>query len=96
MFLALLLLTLCLHAMTCPRSLTRAWLVNCGGAATRPNPLAPYRSHPVLVTAVTAAAPAPATPPPPVRQPQGPDPLPGRRVSICPQPMRAPRDDDGR
>ena len=91
MFLALLLLTLCLHAMACPRWLSRAWVVKYGGAATRPHPLAPYRSHPVLVTAVMAAAPAPATPP--LRRPQGPDPLPGRRVYIRPQPMRAPRDE---
>ena len=62
MFLALLLLTLYLHAMACPRWLTNPRVVNCAGVATRPHPQAPYRSRPVPVTAVMAAAPAPATP----------------------------------
>ena len=63
MFLALLLLTLCLHAVACPRWLTRAWVVNWGGGGGRPHPMAPYRSRPVPMTVVMAAAPAPATPP---------------------------------
>ena len=62
-----------------------------GGAAARPHPVAPYRSRPVLVTPVMAVAPAAATPP--LGRPQGPDPLPGRRVSTRPQPMQAPRDE---
>ena len=42
----------------------------------------------------TAAVPAPAPPPPPpLGRPQDPDPRPGRRVSIHPQPTRAPRDE---
>ena len=69
MFLALLLLTLWLHAMTCPQRLTRAWMVNFGGAAIRPHPLAANLSHPVPVRAVMAADLAPATPPPPETTP---------------------------
>ena len=38
MFSALLLLTLCLHAMTCPRWLTRAWVVNYGGGSDTTTP----------------------------------------------------------
>ena len=92
MVLVLLLPTLCLHVVSCPRWLTRAWVVNYRGAATRPRSLAPYWTHPVPLTVVTAAAPAPATPPP-LRRPQGPDPLPGQRVSKRPQPTWAPRDE---
>ena len=38
MFLALLLMTLCVHAMACPRWLTRAWVVSCGGGGGRTTP----------------------------------------------------------
>ena len=58
------------------------------GAATRLPPLRPYRSRPGLVVVVMAAVSAPATRP--SGRPQGPD-LPGRRVSIRPQPTRASR-----
>ena len=92
MILALLLLTLCLHAVACPRWLTRVWVVTCGGAATRLRSLAPYRTRPVPETVGKAAVPAP-TPPPPLGRPRGPDPQPGRRVSIRPQPTRAPQDE---
>ena len=91
MTLALLLLTLCVHAVDCPRWFTRTSVVNCGGTATRPRSLAPYRTHPVPVAVGTAAVPAPA--PLPQGRPQDPDPKPGRRVSIHPQPTRAPRDE---
>ena len=97
MFLVLLLLTLCLHAVDCPWWLTRPGVVTCGGAATRPRTLAPCRTHPVLVAVVKvavvkAAVPAPA-PPPPLGRPQDLDPRPGMRVSIHPQPTRAPRNE---
>ena len=35
MILALLLLTLCLHAVACPQWLTSAWVVTCGGGRQR-------------------------------------------------------------
>ena len=56
--------TLCLRAAARRRRVTRAWVVNCGGLATRPRSLAPYWTHPVPVTVGMAAVLAPATPPP--------------------------------
>ena len=78
-----------LHAAADTRWLTVAWVVTCEGVATRPRSIAPYRPHPAPVTVGTAAVLAPATTP--LGRPQGPDPRPGRRVSIRPQPTRAPR-----
>ena len=60
MFLALLLLTLRLHAMTRPRWLTRAWVVTCGGGGGGGHDHAPWHpaGHaPVPVTLAMAAAP---------------------------------------
>ena len=75
------------HAAAHPPRLTRAWGLTCGGVATRPSTLVPYRTRPALVAVGMAAVPAPATPP--LGWPQCPDP---RRVSIHPQPTRAPRE----
>ena len=73
---------LSLHVVAHPRRLTGAWVVTCEGVATRPLSLAPYRPHPAPVIVGMAAVPPPATPP--LGRPQGPDPRPGRRVSIRP------------
>ena len=67
--------------------------LRCGGHAT--TPLAPYRAHPVTLVVGTAAVPAPPPPPPPLGRLQGLDPRPGNRVSIRPQPTRAPGRRDG-
>ena len=91
MFLALVLLTLGLHAMPTVADKGLGGDLRGGGGGARPHPLTPYRSCPVLVTAVMAATRAPASPP--LGRPQGPDALPGRGVSICPQPMRGPREE---
>ena len=93
MILALLLLTLCLHAVDCPRWLTRIGVVKCREAPTRPRSPAPYRTHPVPMAVGKAEVPAKAPPPPPPGGAQDPDPWPSRRVSIRPQPTRAPRDE---
>ena len=89
MFCTLVLVILYQSLAACPRWLTGTRAVTRGGAATRLPPKAPYRSRLGPVVVVMAAVPAPATPP--SGRPQGPEPLPGRRVSIRPQPMRAPR-----
>ena len=89
MFLVLLLLTLCLHAVDCPWWQPKTEVVTCRGAATRPRDPAPHRTHPVPVAVAKAAVPVPA--PPPLGRPQAPDPQAGWRVSIRPQPTRAPR-----
>ena len=83
--------THCLRAAARPRRRTEALGVDCGGAAPRTRSPAPYRTHPVQVTVGMAAVPAPATPP--LGRPQDPDPRPGTRVSLRPQPTRAPRDE---
>ena len=69
MFLVLLFLTLCLHAVDCPWWQPKTGVVTCGGAATRPRAPAPYRTHPVPVAVAKAAVPAPA--PPPLGRTQG-------------------------
>ena len=89
MFLVLLFLTLCLHAVDCPWWQPRTGVVTCEGAATRPRAPAPYQTHPVPVAVAKAAVPAPAAPH--LGRPQGPDPRAGWRVSIRPQRTRAPR-----
>ena len=70
MILALLLKTLCLHAVACPCWLIRVCVVNYGGggAATRLRSLVPYQTRPVPVTMGTAAVP-PRRPPPPREAP---------------------------
>ena len=78
------------HAAAHLPRLTRAWGLTYRGATTRQSSLAPYRARPALVAVGEGAVPAPATPPPP-GWPQCPDPRPGWRVSIHPQPTRAPR-----
>ena len=89
MFLVLLLLTLCLPALDYPWWLPRPGVLNCRGTATRPRTMSHCRMHPVLVAVVKVAVPAPAAPP--LGTPQHPDPRAGWRMSIRPQPTRAPR-----
>ena len=93
MFLALLLLTLCLHAIASPWWLTRAYVVSCGGGGGTTTPRGTLPVTPGAGDGGYGSGSSPGNPPPPLGRPQGPDPLPGRRVSIRPQPMRAPRDE---
>ena len=65
MILVLLLLTLCLHAMTCPRWLTRPWVVNYGGGGettTLPDTLTVM---PGAVDGGYGSGSSPGNPPPP-------------------------------
>ena len=89
MFLVLLFLTLCLHVVDFPWWQPRTGVMTHGGAATRPRAPASCRAHPVPVAVATAAVPAPAAPP--LGRHQGPEPRAGWKVSIRPQPTRAPR-----
>ena len=89
MFLVLLFLTLCLHAVDCPWWQPRTGVMTHAGVAARPRAPASCRAHPVPVAVATAAVPAPAAPP--LGRHQGPDHRAGRKVSIRPQPTRAPR-----
>ena len=72
-----------------PPQLTRAsGLAGTGAAASQIAPV-PYWTRPAQVVVGTVALPAPAAPL--LEWPQCPDPRPGWRVSIRPQPTRAPR-----
>ena len=66
-------------------------VLTCGGAVTRLSTLVPYRTRSAMAALGMAAVPAPANPP--VGWPQCPEPGPGWRVCIHPQPSRAPRDE---
>ena len=88
MFLVLLFLTL-LHAVDCPGWQSGTVAMTRGGWTALPQAPASCRTHPVPTAVATAAVPAPAAPP--LGRHQGPDPRAGRRVSIRPQPTRAPR-----
>ena len=63
MFLVLLFLTLCLHAVDCPWWQPRTGVMTHGGGAARPRAPASCRAHPVPVAVETAAVLAPAPPP---------------------------------
>ena len=93
MFLALHVLTLCLWLAACPHWPVPVPVtperVGMGGVAPQAGPLVPHRSRPELVDVVLAAVPAPAAFP--LGRPRAPDSFPGRRVSIRPQPTRAPQ-----
>ena len=89
MFLALLIPTLCLSTAAFPRWLTGARVVTRWGVATRQHPAAPLTVTPGARGGGNGSG--SSTGDPTAGRPQGPDPLPGRRVSIRPQPTRAPR-----
>ena len=78
-----------LHAVDCPGWQPGTVATTRGGWTALPRAPAACRAHPVPTAVATAAVPAPA--PPPLKRHQGPDPRAGRRVSIRPQPTRAPR-----
>ena len=88
-FLVLLFLTLCLHAVDCPGWQPRTGAITPGVGTARPRAPASNRRHPVPAAVATTAVPAPA--PPPLGRYEGPDPRTGWRVSIRPQSTRAPR-----
>ena len=80
----------CPREEACPPQLTKASEhAKAGRAATAQTSPVPYWTRPARTAVGTAAVPAPATPL--LEWPRCPDPRPGWRVSIRPQPTRAPQ-----
>ena len=80
----------CPREEACPPQLTKASEhAKAGRAATAQTSPVPYWTRPARTAVGTAAVPAPATPL--LEWPRCPDPQPGWRVSIRPQPTRAPQ-----